>query len=136
MNALTRRPPVSATIPFSRLFMSKRFLEFAAEYEALAAQSHCQGTGKALLLGQAALARQHAHNVLTEPMPKVVYLTALNPPQVTLHRFVFWQPGGDALCSPATYAIASKYAAAWIAAENAKGAGLHPKPVRFDLEGA
>lgn len=104
------------------------FTWMAQKFEAMAASEEPrQGRTRTLLLRQAALARQHAGAIRTELVQRVVYVS-----RVTDKGYVFWLPGGDALCEPCPWGIADSRAKRYIETSNQDGAGLYPRPIRFD----
>jgi len=141
MNALTQTKPrpqlgpsMDAPSNLSREFMSMMFLRLAAEYAELAAGT--TGAGTRLIREQAELARQHAHSVRLEPVPRVVYVTELVPPPGHAGHgaggFVYWKPGESVLCEPMPWSRVEPRAKEFIQGQNNQGARLHPWRIRFD----
>jgi len=120
-------PALNAPCSFSREFLSMRFLRIAEEYEQLAAEATAQGRARTFLYQQAALARKHAADVRKDVTPRVVYVS-----RVSDKRYVFWRADTGPLCDLVPWGIADVRAKRWIERENANGAGIHPRPVRFD----
>lgn len=136
LNALTQTTPRAQIGPAigdagysSRELLSVGFMKLAEQYDALAKASVRRG--KALLREQAALARKHAYRVLFEKAPSVVYVSRVGATKL----FVFWQPGGNTLCRPATWLRTNERAKIWIGAENLRGKEVHKLPIRFDPPG-
>lgn len=120
-------PELNAPHSYSREFLSLRFHRLAEEYEQLAAEATAQGRARTFLRQQAALARQHAVDVRTNVTPRVVYVS-----RVSDKRYVFWRADTGPLCDLVPWGIADVRAKRWIESENVTGAGLYPRPIRFD----